>query len=79
MQRREVEIANKQGLNARASTKLMQLAARYQCDVSIARSERKDNARSLMGVMMLAASEGAVASLKWTALTKPKRRTRSSS
>jgi phosphocarrier protein len=58
MQQREVEIVNKFGLNARACTKLTQLAAKYQCDVSLARSGRKVNAKSLMGVMMLAAVKG---------------------
>lgn len=58
MQRREVEIVNRQGLNAPASTKLARLAAKYQCDVSLARSGRKVNAKSLMGVMMLAAGKG---------------------
>ena len=58
MQQREVEIVNKLGLNALASTKLTQLAAKYQCDVSLARSGRKVNAKSLMGVMMLAAGKG---------------------
>ena len=58
MQRREVEILNRQGLNAPASTKLTQLAAKYQCEVSLARSGRRVNAKSLMGVMMLAAAKG---------------------
>lgn len=58
MQRREVEIVNSQGLNASASAKLAQLAAKYLCDVSLARSGRKINAKSLMGVMMLAAGKG---------------------
>ena len=58
MQRREVEIVSKQGLNASASSKLAQLAAKYLCDVSLARSGRKVNAKSLMGVMMLVASKG---------------------
>lgn len=58
MQRREVGIVNKQGLNASASSKLAQLAAKYLCDVSLARSGRKINAKSLMGVMMLAAGQG---------------------
>ena len=58
MQQREVEVLNKLGLNASASTKLTQLAAKYQCDVSLARSGRKVNAKSLMGVMMLAAGKG---------------------
>jgi len=53
MQQREIEIVNKLGLHARASAKLTQLAAKYQCDVSLARSGRKVNAKSIMGVMML--------------------------
>jgi phosphocarrier protein len=58
MQRREVEIVNKLGLHARASAKLTQLAAKYPCDVFIARNGRKVNAKSIMGVMMLAAGKG---------------------
>ena len=58
MQQRELEIVNKLGLDAPASAKLTQLAAKYQCDVSLARSGRKVNAKSLMGVMMLAAGRG---------------------
>jgi phosphocarrier protein len=58
MQRREVEIVNKLGLDAPASTKLTQLSAKFLCDVSLARNGRKVNAKSLMGVMMLAAGKG---------------------
>jgi len=58
MPQREVEIVNKDGLNAPASARLTQLAAKYQCDVSLTRSGRKVNAKSLMGVMMLAAGKG---------------------
>ena len=58
MQQREIDIVNKLGLHARASAKLTQLAAKYQCDVSLARSGRKVNAKSIMGVMMLAAGKG---------------------
>jgi phosphocarrier protein HPr len=58
MQHRELEIVNELGLNASASTKLGQLAAKYQCDVSLARHGRKVNAKSVMGVMMLAAPKG---------------------
>ena len=58
MQQREVEIVNKLGLHARASAKLTQLAARFQSDVQIARNGRKVNAKSIMGVMMLAANKG---------------------
>jgi phosphocarrier protein len=58
MQQREVEIVNKLGLHARASAKLTQLAAKYQSDVHIARNGRRVNAKSIMGVMMLAAGKG---------------------
>jgi phosphocarrier protein len=58
MQQREVEIVNKLGLHARAAAKLTQLAARYPCEVFIARNGRKVNAKSIMGVMMLAAGKG---------------------
>jgi len=59
MQQRKVEIINKLGLHARASAKLTQLAAKYQCDVQMSRNGRKVNAKSIMGVMMLAAGKGA--------------------
>ena len=59
MLRSEAEIVNKLGLHARASAKLTQLAARYGCDVHIERNGRKVNAKSIMGVMMLAAGKGA--------------------
>ena len=58
MRQREVEIINKLGLHARAAAKLTQLAAKYQCEVSLARNGRKVNAKSIMGVMMLAAGQG---------------------
>lgn len=64
MQQREVEIVNKLGLHARASAKLTQLAAKYQSDVHIARSGRRVNAKSIMGVMMLAAGKGAKVTLE---------------
>ena len=64
MQQREVEIINKLGLHARASAKLTQLAARFQSDVFMARNTRKVNAKSIMGVMMLAAGKGAKVTLE---------------
>jgi phosphocarrier protein HPr len=64
MQQREIEIVNKLGLHARASAKLTQLAAKYQCEVSLARSGRKVNAKSIMGVMMLAAGKGSRVTLE---------------
>ena len=63
MQQREVEIVNKLGLHARASAKLTQLAAQFQCDVMMSRNNRKVNAKSIMGVMMLAAGKGAKVTL----------------
>ena len=64
MQQREVEIINKLGLHARASAKLTQLAARFQSDVQIGRNGRKVNAKSIMGVMMLAAGQGSKITLE---------------
>jgi phosphocarrier protein HPr len=58
MQQREVEIVNKLGLHARASAKLTQLAGSYQCEVWLSRNGRRVNAKSIMGVMMLAAAKG---------------------
>ena len=58
MQQREVEIVNKLGLHARASAKLTQLAGSFQSEVWLARTGRRVNAKSIMGVMMLAAAKG---------------------
>jgi phosphocarrier protein len=64
MLRREVEVINKLGLHARASAKLTQLSAKYACDVFIERNGRRVNAKSIMGVMMLAAGKGAKLTLE---------------
>ena len=58
MQHREVEIINKLGLHARASAKIAKLAGRFQSAVWLSRNDRKVNAKSIMGVMMLAANKG---------------------
>ena len=55
---RQVEITNKLGLHARASAKLTKLAGSYQSEVWLARDGRRVNAKSIMGVMMLAAARG---------------------
>jgi phosphocarrier protein len=55
----EVEIINKLGLHARASAKLTQVASAYACEVWLTRNGRRVNAKSIMGVMMLAAGKGA--------------------
>jgi phosphocarrier protein HPr len=52
------EIINKLGLHARAAAKLTHLAGDYRCDIWISRSGRRVNAKSIMGVMMLAAGQG---------------------
>jgi phosphocarrier protein HPr len=59
MIQQEIEIINKLGLHARASAKLTQLAAKFQSDVWMTRNARRVNAKSIMGVMMLAAGKGA--------------------
>ena len=64
MPQRDVEIVNKLGLHARASAKLTQLAARFQSDVVMSRNNRKVNAKSIMGVMMLAAGKGSKVTLE---------------
>lgn len=66
MQQRDIEIINKLGLHARASAKLTQLAGQFQCEVWIAKSGRKVNAKSIMGVMMLAAAKGSTVTLETT-------------
>ena len=53
-----VRISNKLGLHARASAKLTKLAASFRCDVFMSRNGRRVNAKSIMGVMMLAAGVG---------------------
>jgi len=58
MIKQEVEIINKLGLHARASTKLTQTASQYKSEVWLERNNRRVNAKSIMGVMMLAASKG---------------------
>ena len=59
MPRIEVEIINKLGLHARASAKLTQLAGSFPGEVWMERGKRRINAKSIMGVMMLAAGQGA--------------------
>ena len=58
MPSRSLEIVNKLGLHARAAAKLTQTAGSYPCEIWISRSGRRVNAKSIMGVMMLAAGQG---------------------
>jgi phosphocarrier protein len=54
----EIEIVNKLGLHARAAAKLTQVAGGYRSEIWLSRSGRRVNAKSIMGVMMLAAGQG---------------------
>jgi phosphocarrier protein len=58
MLQRELEIINKLGLHARASAKLTQVAGQFEADVWLSRNDKRVNAKSIMGVMMLAAAKG---------------------
>ena len=58
MARAETEIINKLGLHARASAKLTQLAGSFESDIWMERNSRRINAKSIIGVMMLAAGKG---------------------
>ena len=58
MIRTSTTISNKLGLHARASAKLTKLAGTYPCEVWLSKGERRVNAKSIMGVMMLAAGVG---------------------
>ena len=58
MIKKNTTISNKLGLHARASAKLTKLAGSYPCEVWLSRGERRVNAKSIMGVMMLAAGIG---------------------
>ncbi len=64
MQQRDVEIVNKLGLHARPSAKLTQLASSFKSHVFVARNGRRINAKSIMGVMMLAAAKGTTVTLE---------------
>ncbi|NCN88772.1 MAG: HPr family phosphocarrier protein [Gallionella sp.] len=58
MRQNDAQIINKLGLHARASAKLSQLATQYPCEVWLSRNGKRVNAKSIMGVMMLAAARG---------------------
>jgi phosphocarrier protein HPr len=60
----DAEILNKLGLHARASAKLTQVAGGFESDIWISRSGRRVNAKSIMGVMMLAAGIGSTVKLE---------------
>ncbi|MES1999170.1 MAG: HPr family phosphocarrier protein [Pseudomonadota bacterium] len=64
MLQQDVEISNKLGLHARASAKLTQAASQFQSAVWLTRNQRRVNAKSIMGVMMLAAAKGATVTIE---------------
>ena len=64
MIKKNTTISNKLGLHARASAKLTKLAGSYPCEVWLSRGERRVNAKSIMGVMMLAAGLGTEVTLE---------------
>lgn len=57
MMQKDIKIINKLGLHARAAAKLVSLAAKFSCDIQVAKDGRQVNGKSIMGVMMLAASQ----------------------
>jgi len=64
MARADVQIVNKLGLHARASAKLTQVASSFKCELWLSRNGRRVNAKSIMGVMMLAAGKGATITIE---------------
>lgn len=64
MTKTTITISNKLGLHARASAKLTKLAGSFACEVWLSRGERRVNAKSIMGVMMLAAGLGSVVTIE---------------
>ena len=66
MPSKSVEIVNKLGLHARAAAKLTQIAAGFQSEIWLSRSGRRVNAKSIMGVMMLAAGLGSQVTIETT-------------
>ena len=64
MIKQSITISNKLGLHARASAKLTKLAGSFRSDVFMSRNDRRVNAKSIMGVMMLAAGIGSVVELE---------------
>jgi len=64
MLKQDALIINKLGLHARASAKLTQLASQFPCEVWLTRNDKRINAKSIMGVMMLAAAKGSTISIE---------------
>jgi phosphocarrier protein len=64
MLQQDALIINKLGLHARASARLTQLASKYPCEVWLSRAGKRVNAKSIMGVMMLAAAQGSTIAIE---------------
>jgi phosphocarrier protein HPr len=64
MIKQSITISNRLGLHARASAKLTKLAGSFQSDIFMTRNDRRVNAKSIMGVMMLAAGVGSVVEIE---------------
>ena len=64
MPKAEIVIGNRLGLHARPSAELVRLAGRYECNIMISNGEKTVNAKSIMSVMTLAASQGRVLTLE---------------
>ena len=67
-----INISNKLGLHARASAKLTKLAGSFTCEVWMSRGERRVNAKSIMGVMMLAAGMGSLVEVETSGIDEQK-------
>ncbi|MSR13752.1 MAG: HPr family phosphocarrier protein [Gammaproteobacteria bacterium] len=61
-----IEIINRLGLHARAAAKFVQIAAGYTCEIAVEKGAKKVNGKSIMGLMMLAASEGSTLAITTT-------------
>jgi phosphocarrier protein HPr len=64
MAEQTVKIVNELGLHARAATKLVQLASKYPCEVTLTKDGHEVNGKSIMGVLMLVASKGSTVLLR---------------
>ncbi len=64
MIKQNIEIINKLGLHARASSKFTQLASQFKSDIWVSRNDKRVNGKSIMGLMMLAAAKGTTISIE---------------
>jgi phosphocarrier protein len=62
--KRSFQVKNRLGLHARAATKLVQLAAKFPCEVTLSRDGQSANAKSVMGVLLLCGSQGSIVDIE---------------